>query len=219
MTIYISGPMTGMPDYNYPAFNAAAASLRSAGYDVFNPAQNGVSPTAAWTQHMRVDITALMDCDGILMLDGWMQSKGARLERHIAVQLDMPVHYEIECLLDASPIEPVVFDFIAHLQRQREWSARTFGPGPRAAGVVDHIRKELAEIQSDPGDVSEWIDVVILALDGAWRSGASPQEIIAALAAKQAKNESRAWPDWRTADPDKAIEHDRSSAASAASPV
>lgn len=102
------------------------------------------------------------------------------------------------------------FDFEAHLKRQREWSGRTFGPGPRTAGVVDHIRKELAEITAAPSDISEWIDVVILALDGAWRAGASPQDIIAALVAKQAKNEARVWPDWRTMSPDKAIEHDRS---------
>lgn len=101
------------------------------------------------------------------------------------------------------------FDFAAHLQRQREWSERTFGPGPRTAGVTDHIRKELAEIEAAPTDSSEWIDVVILALDGAWRSGASPSEIIAAIVAKQTKNEGRNWPDWRTADPNKAIEHDR----------
>lgn len=101
------------------------------------------------------------------------------------------------------------FDFQAHLQRQRDWSERTFGPGDRAKGVVDHIRKELNEIEADPGDLKEWIDVVILGLDGAWRSGATPEQIIAALVAKQTKNEGRNWPDWRTASPDKAIEHVR----------
>jgi Protein of unknown function (DUF550) len=106
---------------------------------------------------------------------------------------------------------PAVFDLHSHLARQADWSGRTFGPGSRAKGVVDHIRKELAEIEANPGDLKEWIDVAILALDGAWRSGASPSEIIAALVAKQAKNEARNWPDWRTADPNKAIEHDRSS--------
>lgn len=48
-----------------------------------------------------------------------------------------------------------------------------------------------------------------IALDGAWRCGATPEEIVAALAAKQARNEARVWSDWRTADPNKAIEHDR----------
>ncbi|HGN0947364.1 TPA: dATP/dGTP pyrophosphohydrolase domain-containing protein [Pseudomonas aeruginosa] len=102
-----------------------------------------------------------------------------------------------------------VFRFDLHLERQRRFSERTFGPGSRAAGVVDHIRKELREIEEAPGDLAEWVDVVILALDGAWRTGATPAQIIDALLAKQAKNESRSWPDWRTAPADKAIEHDR----------
>lgn len=100
------------------------------------------------------------------------------------------------------------FDFRAHLERQRQFSERTFGPSARTKGVADHIRKELAEVEATP-DIAEWIDVVILALDGAWRSGATPDQIIAALAAKQAKNEARQWPDWRTMSEDKAIEHVR----------
>ena len=100
-------------------------------------------------------------------------------------------------------------NLIEHLHHQREWSARTFGPGARTAGVVDHIRKELREIESSPADLSEWIDVVILALDGAWRAGYTPEEVITALLAKQAKNERRDWPDWRTMPTDKAIEHIR----------
>ncbi|WP_312368087.1 dATP/dGTP pyrophosphohydrolase domain-containing protein [Stenotrophomonas sp.] len=102
------------------------------------------------------------------------------------------------------------FDFLAHLERQQRFSAHTFGPGTRAAGIVDHIRKELLEIEADPGDLREWIDVTILALDGAWRSGATPQQVIAAIVEKQTKNESRVWPHWSTMPADKAIEHDRS---------
>lgn len=111
------------------------------------------------------------------------------------------------------------FDMLSHLARQREFSERTFGPGPRAKGVVDHIRKELREIEADPSDLSEWADVVILALDGFWRAGASPQQIIDTIVAKQTKNEARVWPDWRTMPTDKAIEHDRSHDAPAPSPV
>ena len=102
------------------------------------------------------------------------------------------------------------FDLLAHIRRHMEFSARTFGPGPRAAGVIDHIRKELREIEAAPDDLEEWIDVLMLALDGAWRSGATPEQIVAQLVAKQTKNEGRKWPDWRTAPLDKAIEHDRS---------
>lgn len=103
---------------------------------------------------------------------------------------------------------PAVID-AEHIQTQLEWSTRTFGPGIRP-GVVDHIRKELVEIEeADYKDLEEWIDVIILAIDGAWRAGHLPQDIIDAFHAKQRKNRDRTWPDWRTADRDKAIEHDR----------
>jgi len=97
----------------------------------------------------------------------------------------------------------------AHLAHQREWSRATFGPGARTLGVIDHIRKELDEIAAAPDDVEEWVDVIILAFDGAWRTGWEPQRIIDAIKAKQAKNERRSWPNWRTASDDHAIEHER----------
>lgn len=102
---------------------------------------------------------------------------------------------------------PVVDE--AYLYRQREWSLKTFGPGPRTFGIIDHIRKELKEIEAEPSDLEEWVDVVILALDGAWRTGHSVEEIISLLHMKQEKNRNRVWPDWRTAPEDKAIEHVR----------
>lgn len=102
------------------------------------------------------------------------------------------------------------FNLLDHLERQRVFSERTFGPGKRTKMVADHIRKELVEIEAKPSDLTEWVDVILLALDGAWRSGATPAQIAEAIEAKQAKNEGRAWPDWRTSDPDRAIEHDRS---------
>lgn len=92
MNIYIAGPMTGIPQFNFPAFHAAAAALRSAGWDVVNPAEVCPDPTMAWLDCMRRDIAALMGCDSIALLPGWMDSKGARLERHIAVQLGLQVH-------------------------------------------------------------------------------------------------------------------------------
>lgn len=101
------------------------------------------------------------------------------------------------------------FDFAAHLTRQALFSEKTFGPGLRTAGVSDHIRKELLEVAAAPADLNEWIDVVILALDGAWRTGATPTQIIDGIVSKQARNEGRTWPDWRTVDSSKAIEHDR----------
>ena len=104
----------------------------------------------------------------------------------------------------------------AHFARQIAFSERTFGPGPRTAAILDHIRKELDEVAENPADLGEWVDVMILAADGAWRAGHQPQAIIDAVIAKQARNETRTWPDWRTAEPGKAIEHDRSGDTAAA---
>ncbi len=101
------------------------------------------------------------------------------------------------------------FSLIEYLYRQRAFSEKTFGPGTRTQGVIDHIRKELIEIEAAPTDLKEWIDVVTLALDGAWRAGFSPEQIISQLNATLTRNEQRKWPDWRTMPTDKAIEHVR----------
>lgn len=102
-----------------------------------------------------------------------------------------------------------VFDLVSHVARQMAFSLKTFGPGERTEMVVEHIRKELIEITEAPQDLMEWIDVVLLGLDGAWRTGAGPAQIAAALDGKLAKNERRKWPDWRVADPHAPIEHVR----------
>lgn len=107
---------------------------------------------------------------------------------------------------------PPHLDLVVHLHRQRQFSERTFGPGPRTQGVIQHIRKELIEIEGKPDDLMEWIAVALLALDGAWRAGHDPAAIALALATKQTRNELRQWPDWRTAAPDTAIEHVREGA-------
>ena len=80
------------------------------------------------------------------------------------------------------------FDLHKHLARQIQFSQQTFGPGSRTEGILDHIQRELDEVKAAPDDVSEWIDIIILAFDGAWRSGHSPEDIVAALIAKQTKS-------------------------------
>lgn len=69
------------------------------------------------------------------------------------------------------------FDLVEHLLRQRAFSERTFGPGVRLQGVLDHIRKELVEVEESGGSLAEWVDVILLALDGAWRAGNTPEQI------------------------------------------
>lgn len=109
-----------------------------------------------------------------------------------------------------------------HLKRQIAFSRATFGPGERRKGCCDHIRKEidneiLPETVDEREASKEWVDVVILALDGLTRAliacGYSwetvPHIACRMIQQKQARNEQRDWPDWRTADPEKAIEHVR----------
>lgn len=99
------------------------------------------------------------------------------------------------------------------MRRLIAFSQGAFGPARRTKGLLDHIRKELVEIEQDPDDIDEWVDLVLLGLDGAWRHGGRPQEILDRIVAKLARNEERTWPDWRTASEDEAIEHDRSAKA------
>ena len=101
------------------------------------------------------------------------------------------------------------YDLVRHLTRQRSFSFHTFGPGRRTEGILDHLAKELEEVRANPTDLEEWIDIALLAMDGAWRAGHEPDEIARGLLDKLRKNEIRTWPDWRTSDPDKALEHIR----------
>ncbi len=84
-------------------------------------------------------------------------------------------------------------DLKDHLLSQIRFSLKTFGPGNRTKGVLEHIRKELDEIEAEPFDLEEWVDLILLSLDGAWRHGNSPEEICKAINAKMTKNENRRW--------------------------
>lgn len=92
MTTYIAGPMTGLPEFNYPAFHAAAKDLRSKGIQVENPAENdGGSSGKTWDFYIRLALNQLLKCDAILLLPGWETSRGAVLELHVAEALGMNV--------------------------------------------------------------------------------------------------------------------------------
>lgn len=103
--IYISGPMTGEPELNFPAFHAAAARLRSCGHDVVNPAELNTDPSADWHSCLRKDIAALTTCDALALLPRWQKSSGAQLELHIAHRLGMEIGLVDEfCLLTPFPV-------------------------------------------------------------------------------------------------------------------
>jgi hypothetical protein len=92
-TIYISGPMSGYENYNFPAFNAAANEFRSRGYGVINPADFGDDPSKTWRQCLERDLVVMFNADLVLTLTGWENSKGAKLEVFVAESLGIPVHH------------------------------------------------------------------------------------------------------------------------------
>jgi hypothetical protein len=94
--IYIAGPMTGLPEFNYPAFNKEAKRLRALGYHVENPADNSEPPCKSWLGYMRMALPQLVTCDIVALLPGWQDSKGARIERSLAVDLSLRVLYANE---------------------------------------------------------------------------------------------------------------------------
>lgn len=89
--VYVSGPMTGLPGNNFEAFNAVAAELREAGYDVEDPADKGIVPGWTWEDYLRFDLGVLVKCDQVATLPGWRKSRGARLEVRVATALGMSV--------------------------------------------------------------------------------------------------------------------------------
>lgn len=119
MNIYLAGKMRGVPEFNYPAFHAAAAKLREAGHNVFSPAEHdieafGVDPgkgnsTGDESQFARqVGLTEMklrrkvfgvdlgwitQHADAVALLPGWEDSSGARAEHATAVALGLKIMY------------------------------------------------------------------------------------------------------------------------------
>lgn len=101
MRVYLSGPMRGYPENNFPAFNAFAAALRARGHYVVNPAEidpgmprpkeDSPSWQAFYLACLRADIKALCDCEVIALMPGWERSGGAHLELHIAHRVGLVV--------------------------------------------------------------------------------------------------------------------------------
>lgn len=95
MILYLSGPMRGYPEFNYPAFHAAADKLRAAGFTVLNPADYGAAVTD-WVTCLRRDLHDVLDAEAVAVLPGWEASQGATLETDVARRLGMaimPVDY------------------------------------------------------------------------------------------------------------------------------
>lgn len=111
MKIYIAGPMTGLPEFNFPAFFAAEERLKRAGYTTFNPArrdveEDGIDVSGTSGNHHEVpgfDLRKALDADttyicreadAIYMMTGWEHSLGASAEHALAKVLRLVIMYE-----------------------------------------------------------------------------------------------------------------------------
>jgi len=102
---YIAGPMTGIPQFNFPAFSEAAAALRSNGFEIIAPHEqdspdvqaaalksldgalvDGQIAGETWGQILSRDVRLIADrVGGIILLPGWEKSRGARLEAFVGL--------------------------------------------------------------------------------------------------------------------------------------
>lgn len=134
------------------------------------------------------------------LLDGWKifqsaNTAGANIE---ASREMASIYLDARAALDkrGEPSSKLLLqDLVDELRDYHiPWSKKTFGEGRRTGGICRHIVSKLEEIRAQPLDMMEWIDIVILALDGAWRTGASPESVVGALLNKMSKIRQREYP-------------------------
>lgn len=89
--VYISGKISGKEPFARSEFGVAEQLLLDSGFEPVNPFKNGLTEDDTWERHLAVDIVALLECDAILQLPGWEDSRGARLEYEVARLKHIPV--------------------------------------------------------------------------------------------------------------------------------
>lgn len=219
-SIYIAGPMRGYPEHSFPAFNAAAARFREAGWLVHNPVEIGQevagnNPDFPGGEYIRADLQAICRSHALALLPGWDASTGARCEVAAAVTMGLQFY-------DAETTEPVpapervvicggyekpagkVDTLDAVVADILAWQTATFTQRTPHS-ITAHLLKEAKELHAAPLDNEEWADVLMLAIaltqDG---TPNSPRDMIGALRAKLVKNRARTW---GVPDADGVVEH------------
>ena len=99
MKLYVSGPITGHPNKNQEAFEEAAVVLKQLGHKPVTPFDLDVvypRDSDDWVANMKRDVEFLPKADGVVVIDGWQGSKGAKIEIMIASALNIPVFYLTE---------------------------------------------------------------------------------------------------------------------------
>lgn len=209
--IYIAGPMRGYPEHNVPAFDAAAARFRAAGWRVVSPVEvsealgAGLQPEA----YVAEDIKLLVGCRAIALLPGWEASTGARCEATVALtlghafydaitglEMERPERIHVCGGYEREPGEAESLD--ALMPEIRAFQISTF-PKATPSSIAEHLRREAEELVRNPADLEEMADIFTL-LVGA----AGSRDLAAAVRAKLRKNLQRKW---GQPDADGVVEH------------
>lgn len=122
MKLYVAGPMSGLPDLNFPAFFEASALLEAADYEVCNPASFGELPGITWAETLRIDLQGLLTCQGIAVLPGHENSPGAWLEITVGHHLKMPIFPVAHWLREAAPAEPTEGKWSRHCRMDDDYA-------------------------------------------------------------------------------------------------
>ncbi|HEV2734883.1 MAG TPA: dATP/dGTP pyrophosphohydrolase domain-containing protein [Longimicrobiaceae bacterium] len=191
--VYLAGPMTGYPEHNFPAFRAAREHLRALGFDVVCPAElEEAAPLPTWEACMRRDVALVAGCEAVVCLPGWERSRGATVETDLARTLGMPVACAETlvifdpaargCGLGRRSLDDLLADVVA-------WQRETF-PVATPASVVEHLRREVAELVNDPHDAMEQADALFLLAGLAAHTGV---DLADAVRRKLEINRARVW--------------------------
>lgn len=119
MKVYLSGPMTGIADWNFPAFQRATERWRMAGHTVLSPHEGtGGLLDKPREFHLRRDLKMLAGCDALVLLAGWEKSRGAVLEMLIAREIGLPIYEERSMMRVEPPLDCVLDVLLNCLQKE-----------------------------------------------------------------------------------------------------
>ena len=169
--IYVAGPMSGIADYNFPVFNAAAATLRCQGWTVETPAEHSLADNLEWADYMAYDLTRLGLCGAIYLLPGWSRSKGATIEKNLAEALGMNIQFDpnAEQAVDVAPVPHAGVEVLAWRVLGYNFNTEAFALDySKWAGDIEPVRYlvDRTHVTRLQAESSGWKPMTLAAMNG-----------------------------------------------------
>jgi hypothetical protein len=116
MIVYLAGPMSGKPDFNWPEFKRVTKLLRDSGVTVVCPTESGANHNTPYHECLKADLKLLLSADSITFLLGWTKSKGATFEAVVAYILGYKFfHLDVDLGILLPGPQPSLWSLIKHL--------------------------------------------------------------------------------------------------------